>query len=92
MEKWIQVASLVAQATSEVALKPVLNGPYWSLAVSRWTEETEYNDFLWRRISFLSPTYEETWEPVTEEEIRREQKRELENNPGRRDKEKLHLS
>ena len=54
-EKWIQVASLVAQATGEEALKPILNGPYWSLAVSRWTEEEEYNDFLWRRVSFLSP-------------------------------------
>ena len=66
-EKWIQVASLVAQATSEEALKPVLNGPYWSLAVNRWTDEEEYNDFLWRRISFLCPAYEEAWEPVTEE-------------------------
>ena len=54
-EKWIQVASLVTQATNEEALKPVLNRPYWSLAVSKWTEEEEYNDFLWRRSQLLIP-------------------------------------
>ena len=44
----------VSQAVTEEALKPILNGPYESVAVSQWSDEEKQSKLLWNRVGFLS--------------------------------------
>ena len=83
---WLTVAQYVARVSSDEALKPVLNSPYWSLAVERWSSDADYNEYLWKRISFLSPACQEKWEPITEDEILSGQQEEISGSPGIREK------